>query len=270
MTHAAWSPSGVNLAWTALLPGLPLLFAPLTLAAGPVISYSIAAVLMPALDGVGRLSAVPPPDATVSGRRSWAAIFSASRAMCSVTCCGHMHVDGRFRHPAGRTCRVAATWRMNSSAWALVVRLGPLLALEVLISTEVAFTLTVALACSLVVAFAVAPALRSRLVTSIVPLGGAYALAAVLTAPFDYYLLTGISGKAIQTAPLYNADLLNFVVPTRLTLRRSRLGRLGFASIHRERLGAGRLRRCSPALVIVALFAWRRRRTPGARFLVIL
>ena len=33
VTHAVWSPSGVNLGWTALLPGLALLFAPLTLAA---------------------------------------------------------------------------------------------------------------------------------------------------------------------------------------------------------------------------------------------
>ncbi|HTO26787.1 MAG TPA: hypothetical protein VMJ49_12850, partial [Gaiellaceae bacterium] len=49
VTHAAWAPSGVNLAWTALLPGPALLFAPLTLAVGPVLSYSIAAVLMPAI-----------------------------------------------------------------------------------------------------------------------------------------------------------------------------------------------------------------------------
>ena len=52
----------------------------------------------------------------------------------------------------------------DSSAWGLVVRLGPLLALQVLISTEVAFTLTLALACSLAVAFAVVPAARPRLV----------------------------------------------------------------------------------------------------------
>ena len=49
VTHAVWAPAGVNLAWTTTVPGLALLFSPLTLVAGAVASYNVAAVLMPAL-----------------------------------------------------------------------------------------------------------------------------------------------------------------------------------------------------------------------------
>ena len=266
VTHAAWSPSGVNLAWTALLPGPPLLFAPLTLAAGPVISYNIAAVLMPALTAwAGFLLC------RHLTRQFWPSLvggylFGFSSYVLGQEL-GHMQLTAAFVIPLAALV-VLQYVEDELSAWTLVVRLGPLLALQVLISTEVAFTLTLALACSLVVAFAVAPASRPRLVTSIVPLLGAYALGAVLTAPFDYYLLTGISGKAIQTAPLYNADLLNFVVPTRLTL----VGR-GWADSVAQHFPGNVSEQGAylgvPALVIVALFAWRRWRTPGARFLIV-
>ena len=35
IAHAIWAPSGANLTWTTSVPGLALLFAPLTLVAGP-------------------------------------------------------------------------------------------------------------------------------------------------------------------------------------------------------------------------------------------
>ena len=46
---ALWAPSGVNLTWTTTVPGLALVFAPLTLATGPVASYNVAMVVLPAL-----------------------------------------------------------------------------------------------------------------------------------------------------------------------------------------------------------------------------
>ena len=38
VTHAIWAPGGINLAWATTVPGLALLFAPLTLARGPASS----------------------------------------------------------------------------------------------------------------------------------------------------------------------------------------------------------------------------------------
>ena len=158
VSHAVWSPSGVNLGWTALLPGLALLFAPLTLAAGPVISYSIAAVLMPALTAwAGFLLC------RHLTRQFWPSLvggylFGFSSYVLGQEL-GHMQLTAAFAIPLAALV-VLQYVEDELSAWGLVVRLGPLLALQVLISTEVAFTLTLALACSLAVAFAVVPASR--------------------------------------------------------------------------------------------------------------
>ena len=48
-THAIWAPSGVDLAWVNTVPPVAVLFAPLTWLLGPVPSYDIAAVLLPAV-----------------------------------------------------------------------------------------------------------------------------------------------------------------------------------------------------------------------------
>ncbi len=48
-THAIYHPQGVNLAWTASAPGLALAFSPLTVIFGPVVSYNVAVLLMPAI-----------------------------------------------------------------------------------------------------------------------------------------------------------------------------------------------------------------------------
>ena len=49
--HVIWAPEGADLAWTGSAPGLAIAFIPLTLAAGPLASYNVAMMLMPALAG---------------------------------------------------------------------------------------------------------------------------------------------------------------------------------------------------------------------------
>ena len=44
VTHAIWAPDGVDLAWVTSIPAVALAFAPLTLAAGPVASFNVAAL----------------------------------------------------------------------------------------------------------------------------------------------------------------------------------------------------------------------------------
>ena len=48
VTKELWAPDGVNLAWTQSAPALAVAFAPLTLAAGPILAYNAAALMMPA------------------------------------------------------------------------------------------------------------------------------------------------------------------------------------------------------------------------------
>src|SRR4051794_19624567 len=44
VTHAIWAPDGVDLAWATSIPGVALVFAPVTLLAGPVAAYNAAAI----------------------------------------------------------------------------------------------------------------------------------------------------------------------------------------------------------------------------------
>ena len=146
-------PHGSNLAWTTSIPGLALLLAPVTLAAGAVAAYNAAAILLPALAAwtafllcrhltrsfwpslaggylfgfssylLGAGARAPSPDLRLPRFRSRPS-----------SCCG--------------SSRAARRSRSSSS------RLGPLLALQLLFSTEVLFTLTLCLATGLVLGFA--------------------------------------------------------------------------------------------------------------------
>ena len=92
------------------------------------------------------------------------------------------------------------------------------LAWQVTLSTEVLFMLTLALLVSLAGTAVLVPDLRLRLRRSIAPLAFAYALTAILVAPFTYYLATSSERTPNPGAQTFNGDLLNFVVPTRASL----------------------------------------------------
>jgi len=266
VSHAVWSPDGIDLAWTTTVPALALIFSPVTLLAGPVVAYNVAALLMPALSAWTAYLLCR----HVTGR-FWPSLaggylFGFSSFMVGQEL-GHMQLTPAFLLPLAALV-VLRYVEGELGGRGLVLRLGPLLALQLLIGTELEFTLTLALACSLVVAFAVAPSLRRRLVASIAPLAGAYLLAAVLAGPFVYYLVAGVHSEAFHHPWAYNADLLNFVVPTRLSLAAP-----GWADpISRHFPGNVDERGAYlgvPALAIVGLFAWERRRTAGGRFLLV-
>src|SRR5262249_53944530 len=98
------------------------------------------------------------------------------------------------------------------------------------------------------------------------PLAAAYALAGALTAPFLYYALSDVPSRFYAPGS-QNDDLVNFVVPTRLTAVGGHLLRavsdrfVGSIGEQGAYLGI-------PSLLIVALYARRSWRTPGGRFLI--
>ena len=257
-SHAVWAPEGLNLAWTTSVPALALLFAPVTLVAGPVAAYNTASVLMPALAAWSAFALC-----RYLTRRLWPSVvggflFGFSTFVLYEEKQGHLNLDAVFVIPLV----VLVLLRFLNGelgARGLILRLGPLLALELLISTEVVFTLTFGVSVALVLAFALARERRGRLRALVLPLLGSYLLAAALTAPFVYYLLTGFHRSAFWGRP-QAGDLLNYVVPPDFALLAGSLGpRLahGFSGmVLGEEVFVG-----LPALVIVAL--WAVRRTPA-------
>lgn len=266
VTHAVWPPVGVNLAWATSLPAISLAFAPLTLTAGAVASYNVAMIALPAISAWAAFLLCR----HLTGR--WLPslvggyLFGFSSYILGHAT-GHPQLTGAFVVPLLALILLrfvdGTTGKLRLATLA-----GVLLALQILISTEVAFTLIFVVAGALVIGYALAPTRRRRLASAVVPLLGGCAIAAVITSPFLYYALTSVRVSGFQTPGDFVADLLNLIVPNRV-----------------EAAGAGPLHDVSkhfpgnyteqgafiglPALAIVALFARRRWSTAGGRFLIV-
>jgi hypothetical protein len=255
----------MNLTWATAVPGLALLFSPLTLAAGAVTAYNVAAVLMPALAAWTAFLLCRYLTGQLWPSLVGGYLFGFSSYMLGQEL-GHLHVSSVFLIPL-IALAVLRYVRDELDGRQLVVRLGPLLALQLLFATEIAFTVTLALAGSIVLGLVVAPSARHRLVTLLAPVGVSYLVAAVLTAPFLYFLFAGFQRNAVHPQQIYVTDLLNVVVPTSLVLS----ARGWAASIAHHFPGNDSERDAYlgiPTLLIVALFAWRRWLTAGGLFLI--
>jgi len=265
VTRAIWAPSGLNLVWTTSVPGLALLFSPVTLLAGPVVAYNVAGVLLPALSAWTAFLLC-----RYLTRAFWPSfvggyVFGFSSYLLGETQ-GHPHLSAVFILPLVALVAIRYV-REELDRRAAALRLGPLLGFEFLVSTEVSFTLALALVVGIALGIAFVPGRRRRIGQFVAPLVAAYAFAAVLTAPFVYYALDGFEPVTLSSPWLYVTDLLNFVVPTRISL--ASLGwahsiSSAFPGNDAERGGYLGL----PAFLIVALYARARFRTPSGRFLL--
>ena len=265
VTHLVWAPSGVDLAWVNTVPAFAVALSPLTLLAGAVVSYNLAAMLLPALSAWAAFLLC-----RHLTQRFWPSFLGGYLYGFSSYVLGH--VVGQPQLTAVVVMPLLALVVLRAlegelGARRLAVWIGVLVALQVYLSMELAFTLTLALAGALLLGYLIAPARRPRLGSLLRPLLGGYVLAAVLAAPMLYYALTAVRVAGYQPPGDYVADLANVVVPTNLELLGA--GWAGSASEHfpgnyseqGSFLGA-------PLLLIVALYAWRHWRTPAGRVLL--
>ena len=265
VTKEIWAPDGVNLVWTQSAPALAIAFAPLTLAAGPIVAYNTAALLMPALAAwtafllCRRISNAVWPS-LVGGF-----VFGFSTYVVGGTLA---HVQTAAVFPVPLIALVLLQFFEGKlGRRALAFRLGVLLALQGLLETEILFTTTLALAVALVLVALFVPEGRSRLGSFAVPLAGAYGLAAVLLSPLLYYAAVTSAGKPLPGNDAFVGDALNIVVPTHVEAVGWWADRMArdFPGNDAERgtyIGI-------PALIIVVLFARRWWRTGGGRFLLV-
>jgi hypothetical protein len=265
-THQIWAPDGFNLAWATSVPGLAIAFAPVTLLFGPVLAYNVASIVMPAVAAWTAFLLCK----RVTGDAAWPSLaggylfgFSTYILAAELT---HIFSAAVFLLPVAALLVLRfVDGELGPRGFAF--RFGLLLAAQMLLSTEVLFVLTLALAVGLVLALILAPATRAAIRRIPVPLAGAYLLAAALTAPFLYYVATGLEFRAPTGAHTFVADLLNLVVPTMASLGGwwTKSVAAHFPANDSERgtyLGL-------PLLLIVAFFAWDRRRSPGGRWLAV-
>jgi hypothetical protein len=148
----------------------------------------------------------------------------------------------------------------------LVIRLGPIFAVQLALSLEISFSLALALAIALVLGFLLVPDARRRIVHAVPMIVAAYALGGVIASPLVYYALSDFTSESINDPSSYGADLLNLVVPTHRFVVGGEWGRHladHFPGNDTERdayLGL-------PLVVVFVWFCLRRWRRPGSRFL---
>ena len=265
VTHAVWAPEGLNLAWTTSVPGLALVFSPVTLLAGPVIAFNVAAVLMPALAAWSSFLLCRHLTGSTWPSLVGGYLFGFSSYMLGQQE-GHLHMTSVFLIPLIALVLIRFVQRTIDSKQ-LTVQLGLLLAAQLTFSTEVFFTVTLATATAIVIAYLSASARRRELRALVPPLAGAYLLAAVTTAPLVYYAVSGFDAHPINLPGRFAADLANVVIPTKLTLlsvRESAFAAhfLGNDSERGAYLGL-------PILIAVGVFARRRHSTRAGRFLLL-
>jgi len=266
-TREVWSPDGVNTMWSTTVPGLSILFAPLTWVAGPILSYDVAAVLAPAVSAWTAFLLC-----RYLSNDLWASVVGgylfgfSSYVLAEGGAGGNLNLSSVFLLPLAALVLLRFL-DGGLSGRGVVVRLGPLLALQFLISVEVAGTLTLAIGVGLFLCVLVAGGRRHRVVSLLGPLAGAYGLAAVLVAPWLYYLLAAYPRGPFYQPDAFVADLANFVVPTKVAALGGGL-LTGISKRFPGNLGEQGAYLGLPIVAIVVLFFLRNRlRTPGGRFL---
>ena len=212
-THALYAPTGLNVAWTLTVPGLAFVFSPVTMIFGPVVSYNLAALLVPAVSAWTAFVLC-----RYLTRSVWASViggylFGFSAAMLRQQLFGHLPVTAVFVLPLVALV-VVRYIRSDLDARGLAWRLGVLLAIQLWLSTEFALTVTLMLAVGLVFAFWLVPADRRRVLSSLRPIVAAYGLGAIFAAPIVIYALSGFVPQSFIDLQTTGSDLLNFVVPT--------------------------------------------------------
>src|SRR5262249_18435695 len=150
------------------VPGLALVLAPLTLLFGPVLAYNVASILAPALAAwtAFLLARHLTRSAWPSLAAGWIFGFSADVMAAELP---HGFSATVFLLPL--TALVVGRFvEGETSRRALALQMGAILAAQMLISTEILFTLTLALVVTFVLAALLVGQVRPQLRRALVPL----------------------------------------------------------------------------------------------------
>ncbi len=213
-THLLFAPDRVNLGAVDVVPGQAILSTPATLLFGPVVTYNLWAFAGPLLAAVAAFALCRYVVRNTTAALVGGYIFGFSPYMLGQMI-GHLDLATTFPIPIS----VLLMLRLIDG------RIGrrtfvPLMALtlgfQLLIQPELTLTLGLLGACALLVALALAPEARSRIIAAVPPLLAAAALAAAVTSMFIYEALNGqmSSGFFVHYSDTYVADALGFLVPT--------------------------------------------------------
>ena len=200
VSHAIYATDGYNLAWTTSVPAIAVAFTPLTALFGPVVSFNVAAVLLPALAAWTAFLLCRELTASTWASLVGGYLFGFSSYVLGQQLQAHLHVTAVFLVPLVVLVLVRFL-RGELDRRGLAWRLGALLGLQLWISTEVALTLTLALAAGLALGFWRMKATRARLRSALAPIAAGYGIALLVAAPLLVYALLGLAGALVHARP---------------------------------------------------------------------
>lgn len=214
ITHAIWTPGGLDLAAVADAPITALPGSPITWLFGPIVAYNVLAIAAPVC---GAFSAYRL--CLYLTRRSWASIvggyiygFSTYELAHAY---GHVHLQFVFFPPL-LVLVVLKFLDGRLSRRRFVVLLTLLVVVQLLLETEILFTTTLFGAAALMIGWVVGTAeQRQRIIRVLAPIVASYGLAAVICS-YYIYLAFRVAPYAKGVGVSYPTDLVSYVVPTQL------------------------------------------------------
>jgi hypothetical protein len=216
MTSALWAPAPFNIAWTTCIPLPSVIGAPLTIAAGPIVSFNVLCLLSLPLSAW--CAALVCREVT---HAYWPSvlggyIFGFSPYMLGHLMGGQLHLVMAFPIPlAVYLLLLGINARLSPKL--LCPLLALTLAAEFLCSIETFATMTLFGAATLFLGWSFAPiVMRRRLISVAIHTAGAYALMIVAVSPYLYFLFfCGSFPGRLWSPSSASTDLLNVIVPTR-------------------------------------------------------
>ena len=272
ITHALWAPVGQNLVWCTSLPTLALLFWPITVRWGPIVSYNVIALLAPVLAAwsaylLGREITKKQFLPSLFG----GGIFGFSSYTFGELIPGHLFLIFTAAIPL-------LVWvyllrrRGKLSRWPYLILVCLLLVFQFGISTEIFATTT--LFAFLAITFDIAVVSDSTLglarfqplVEAIVAL----AMTAVILSPLFYYIFfKGYIRGPLNPPELYYTDPLNYLIPTPLTALGSKFF-LPISSAFSGNLSEQLAFLGAPLILIIVLFIREFSSRPSARMAILI
>jgi hypothetical protein len=210
ISHAMFAPEGVNLTWSAAMPGPSILLAPVTLTAGPVVSWNLIELAAPALSAWTAFLLCRHVTGRVGPSLVGGYVFGFSPYML-LNLTGAPNLAFTALLPVLVWLVLLRIARRISPRW-FVLATAVALAGQFSVSTEVLATATLFGAVALVLAAALEPAVRPALRETAGLLVLAYVAAAVLVSPFLYFFISGQHYPAGATN--FNADVAAYVLPS--------------------------------------------------------
>ena len=210
-----WTPEGIDLAWATSVPLLSFAAAPLTIRFGPVASFNVANLLMPALTALSGFVLAR----KIVGR-TWPAmlggfIYGFSAYMAGHQSGGHVNLTAGFLVPV--VVYLAILWLDEEiGRVGFVVALAATMVCEFLISQEIFATIVLFGAIALLVAYLTISNRKDRIHSLAILSAFALVASAIVLTPYLYRVVvaSGLSSRPVWNTTPQATDLVELLIPT--------------------------------------------------------